>query len=64
MFMAYFFCGVISGYYPNCVQFRLNFEESFYFGPLCFLAPGFFFPAPGFFFPAPESTMGQNRKIP
>ena len=31
----------------------MNFKESFYFGPLCFLAPGFFSPAPGFFFPAP-----------
>ena len=31
----------------------INFEECFYFGPLCFLAPVFFFPAPGFFFPAP-----------
>ena len=56
----------------------MNFKESFSFGPLCFLAPGFFFPAPGFFFPAPgffspapgfffpapESTMDQNRNIP
>ena len=55
----------------------MNFEESCYFGPLCFLAPVFFsrrrvFPTErrekktgaGKKNPAPESTMDQNRNIP
>ena len=43
-------------YYLLLCPISINFEECFYFGPLCFLAPGKKNPAP-------ESTMDQNRKI-
>ena len=45
-----------NNYYLLLCPISINFEECFYFGPLCFLAPGKKNPAP-------ESTMDQNRKI-
>ena len=54
-------------YYLLLCPISINFEECFYFGPLCFLAPGFFFPAPGFFFPAlggKNSAPGKKNPAP